>query len=139
LRTNLHLGVPIKRKNDEPVQVNSKKDEVNNNTAENEGIPSFTNPNSSGSFPPLKEFLSDLGTWSTVLKNFTESPKMDKIYKFVSKEYNHGACYPPRELIFNAFKIVPWSDIKVVILGQDPYPNVGEVLLKSFKQKYSIK
>jgi len=52
---------------------------------------------------------------------------MEKIYKYVSKEYSNGVCYPPKELIFNAFKIVNWDDIKVVILGQDPYPNVGEV------------
>jgi uracil-DNA glycosylase len=40
---------------------------------------------------------------------------------FIEKEYEEKTIYPPRQDIFNAFRYTPLSDIKVVILGQDPY------------------
>jgi uracil-DNA glycosylase len=40
--------------------------------------------------------------------------------------------YPPGPLIFNAFKLTPWHEVKVVILGQDPYHNPGEAMGLSF-------
>ena len=41
--------------------------------------------------------------------------------KFVDEEYNNHICYPKYENIFNALKLTDFDDIKVVILGQDPY------------------
>ena len=43
------------------------------------------------------------------------------LMQFVSNEYNNYICYPCKENIYNAFKLTPLDEIKVVILGQDPY------------------
>ena len=45
---------------------------------------------------------------------------------FVKEEYLRTPCYPPGRLIFNAFEFTPLSEVKVVILGQDPYHNIGQ-------------
>jgi len=39
----------------------------------------------------------------------------------VKKEYAAGVCYPPKDLIFNAFRTAKFSNLKIVIVGQDPY------------------
>lgn len=45
---------------------------------------------------------------------------------FVHSEYRNGTCYPPGNLIFNAFNLCPFDSVKVVILGQDPYHEPGQ-------------
>lgn len=49
-----------------------------------------------------------------------------KLYSFVKQEYSTQVVYPPSEDIFNAFHFTPLSKVKVVIIGQDPYHNVGQ-------------
>ncbi|ESU28179.1 uracil-DNA glycosylase, family 1 [Flavobacterium limnosediminis JC2902] len=44
----------------------------------------------------------------------------------VEEEYQNHTCFPPRELLFNAFNHCGFVDVKVVIIGQDPYHGVGE-------------
>ena len=44
-----------------------------------------------------------------------------KLADFVRREYASGPCYPPGAEIFNAFNLCPFSEVKVVIIGQDPY------------------
>jgi len=65
-------------------------------------------------------------TWQTVLQ-----PEFDKDYfirltDFVKNEYKTRQIFPPGSLIFNAFNLCPYDKVKVVILGQDPYPNEGQ-------------
>jgi len=50
----------------------------------------------------------------------------------VAKEYSAGVCYPPKNLIFNAFSKASFSDLKVVIVGQDPYIKKNEAMGLSF-------
>lgn len=64
---------------------------------------------------------------------------MDHIYNFVKKEYSAKVCYPPFDQIFNAFKMTSWEELKVVIIGQDPYPNVGEAMGLCFSVNRNIK
>src|SRR5574344_147495 len=45
---------------------------------------------------------------------------------FVRQEYMHTTCYPPGKLIFNAFNLCPFDQVKVVIIGQDPYHEPGQ-------------
>lgn len=45
---------------------------------------------------------------------------------FVNAEYNCATCYPPKDYILQAFKLTPFEQVKVVILGQDPYINYGQ-------------
>ena len=51
---------------------------------------------------------------------------------FVKEEYLHTPCYPPGRLIFNAFNLCPFDDVKVVIIGQDPYHEPGQAMGLSF-------
>jgi uracil-DNA glycosylase len=51
---------------------------------------------------------------------------------FVKEEYLCTPCYPPGRLIFNAFNLCPFDDVKVVIIGQDPYHEPGQAMGLSF-------
>lgn len=62
--------------------------------------------------------------WKQELKDEFEKPYFEKIVHFLKQEKNAGkVIYPPGTLIFNAFGSTPFSKVKVVILGQDPYHN----------------
>ena len=64
--------------------------------------------------------------WDEVLAGETDKPYFAKIGAFLEKEYRDYTVYPPRSLIFASLKYVPFSDAKVVIVGQDPYINPGQ-------------
>lgn len=64
--------------------------------------------------------------WDLILKEEFEKDYFKKIMEFVDAEYASKTVYPPYEDIFNAFKLTPFSDVKVVILGQDPYHEEGQ-------------
>lgn len=49
-----------------------------------------------------------------------------KLYQFVKEEYSTHVIYPPSEDIFNALHLTPLKEVKVVIIGQDPYHNVNQ-------------
>ncbi len=59
--------------------------------------------------------------WDNFLEKECSRLYFQKLDVFVEKEYNTKTIYPPKGEIFNAFKLTALSDIKVVILGQDPY------------------
>lgn len=58
-----------------------------------------------------------------------------ELYKFVRQEYATTTVYPPADDIFNAFHFTPLADVKVLILGQDPYHNVNQAHGLSFSVK----
>jgi len=64
--------------------------------------------------------------WDNVLKDEFEKDYFIKIKKFIDSEYGTKTVYPPYDDIFNAFKLTPLNDVKVVILGQDPYHEAGQ-------------
>ena len=64
--------------------------------------------------------------WYEVLKQEFDSPYFDDIKSFLIEEKRQYVVYPPSPLIFNAFNLTPFDNVKVVILGQDPYHNVGQ-------------
>lgn len=64
--------------------------------------------------------------WNDILKDLINSDNYKKIREFLKTEYFTHEVYPPMEEIFNAFKLTPYSSIKAVILGQDPYHEPGE-------------
>lgn len=64
--------------------------------------------------------------WLTVLEEEFQKPYYEKLYDFVKEEYNTTQVFPPSEDIYNAFEFTPLSQVKAVILGQDPYHNVGQ-------------
>ena len=64
--------------------------------------------------------------WDTFLSSETCKPYFVSLWAFLEREYAAHTIYPDRCDIFNAFYYTPLSEVKVVILGQDPYINAGE-------------
>ena len=64
--------------------------------------------------------------WYEMLKNEFESAYFADIKTFLIEEKRQHIVYPPSSLIFNAFNLTPFDNVKVVILGQDPYHNEGQ-------------
>ncbi len=64
--------------------------------------------------------------WDSALKDEFKKDYFLKIMEFVDGEYASKTVYPPYDDIFNAFKFTPLADVKVVILGQDPYHEEGQ-------------
>ena len=60
-------------------------------------------------------------TWKELLKGEFEKPYFAQLTERVRQEYQSQTCYPPGSLIFNAFNLCPFNEVKVVIIGQDPY------------------
>ena len=65
-------------------------------------------------------------SWKTILKGEFEKPYFKNLTDFVNKEYQHGACYPNVNQIFSAFDHCSFDNLKVVIIGQDPYHGKGQ-------------
>ncbi len=65
-------------------------------------------------------------SWKERLQGEFEKPYFAQLVEFVRGEYGAGPCFPPGRLIFNAFEQTPFEQVKVVILGQDPYHDVGQ-------------
>lgn len=64
--------------------------------------------------------------WLAPLRPEFQKPYYTKLYEFIRKEYSSTKVFPPADDIFNAFHLTPLSQVKVVILGQDPYHNDGQ-------------
>lgn len=65
-------------------------------------------------------------SWKQQLQNEFEKPYFIQLTEFVRSEYQTQKIYPPAKLIFNAFDQCPFDQVKVVILGQDPYHGPGQ-------------
>ena len=61
--------------------------------------------------------------WLPAVETEFRKPYYKNLYQFVRNEYAAHVIYPPAEDIFNAFHFTPLGEVKVVILGQDPYHN----------------
>ena len=64
--------------------------------------------------------------WLPAVGGEFKKPYYAQLYQFVKEEYNTRVIYPPAEDIFNALHLTPLSQVKVLILGQDPYHNEGQ-------------
>ena len=64
--------------------------------------------------------------WLDEIQGEFKKPYYRELYQFVRDEYSKAVIYPPADDIFNAMHFTPLSKVKVVILGQDPYHNVGQ-------------
>ncbi len=70
--------------------------------------------------------------WLPVLEPEFKKPYYKELYGFVKEEYETRTIYPPSEQIFTALHLTPLSEIKVLILGQDPYHNENQAHGLSF-------
>ncbi|MGN0420026.1 MAG: uracil-DNA glycosylase [Acetatifactor sp.] len=64
--------------------------------------------------------------WLPALEPEFGKPYYKDLYRFVLQEYRTAQVFPPAEDVFNAFHLTPLGQVKVVIIGQDPYHNVGQ-------------
>jgi uracil-DNA glycosylase len=65
-------------------------------------------------------------SWKQVLQSEFDKSYFADLVQFVKTAYAKGKIYPPAPLIFNAFDQCPFDDVKVVIIGQDPYHGSGQ-------------
>jgi uracil-DNA glycosylase len=65
-------------------------------------------------------------TWNAKLQGEFGKEYFLKLAQFVKEEYNTKTIYPPGGLIFNAFNLCPFQNVKAVIIGQDPYHGPGQ-------------
>ncbi len=70
--------------------------------------------------------------WLGALENEFKQPYYKDLFSFVKEEYSQQVIYPPADDIFNAFHYTSLSDVKVLLLGQDPYHNVNQAHGLSF-------
>ena len=78
-------------------------------------------------------------TWNEFFKEMQNEEFCIKLNKYLNKEYSEHTCYPPRELLFNAFRLTPLDKVKVVIVGQDPYHEPQQAMGLSFSVPNGVK
>ena len=71
-------------------------------------------------------------SWKEHLQQEFDKPYFLQLTESVRQEYRQTTCYPPARLIFNAFNLCPFNEVKVVIIGQDPYHEPGQAHGLSF-------
>ncbi|MDH5424382.1 MAG: uracil-DNA glycosylase [Gammaproteobacteria bacterium] len=75
---------------------------------------------------PLKKQLQIEKSWEKYLRSELQKDYMQSLLRFLSAEEEQGkVIFPPEKLWFNAINTTPFGSVKVVILGQDPYPTPG--------------
>lgn len=65
-------------------------------------------------------------SWNTYLREEFNKPYFESLIQFVKCEYTNHQCFPPGKHIFSAFDWCSFEDLKVVIIGQDPYHGDGQ-------------
>lgn len=78
-------------------------------------------------------------SWKEKLKGEFDKPYFGALTKFVRDEYKSQKIFPPASLIFNAFDKCPFNEVKVVIIGQDPYHNIGQANGLSFSVNEGVR
>ena len=71
-------------------------------------------------------------SWKEQLAYEFEKAYFKQLCDNVDRAYKGNQCYPPIDLVFNAFNLCPFDKVKVVIIGQDPYPREGQAHGLSF-------
>jgi uracil-DNA glycosylase len=78
-------------------------------------------------------------SWKDKLQDEFEKSYFKTLTNFIRNEYKTQKIFPPANLIFNAFDKCPFDEVKVVIIGQDPYHNIGQANGLSFSVNEGIK
>lgn len=77
--------------------------------------------------------------WQEFFKQEQEKAYYQELMKFLEHEYKHKKVYPKKEELFTCFEVCAYEDVKVVILGQDPYHGAGQAHGLSFSVKKGVK
>tara|TARA_S200000501_G_C20847644_1_gene754297 strand:- start:1469 stop:2134 length:666 start_codon:yes stop_codon:yes gene_type:complete len=78
-------------------------------------------------------------SWKNILQEEFSKHYFKKLFEFVKNEYNSKTIYPSFELIFNAFNYCPFNNLKVIIIGQDPYHGYNQAHGLSFSVTDKVK
>ncbi len=78
-------------------------------------------------------------SWDDKLKIVWESPGFKKFLTIIANEYKTKTIFPPKNYVFEALKRTPYENVKVVIMGQDPYHGLNEAHGLSFSVQKGIK
>ena len=65
-------------------------------------------------------------SWKQQLAAEFDQPYFKSLEKYLELEYANFNCYPPKDAIFKAFSLCPFDQVKVVLIGQDPYHGIGQ-------------
>lgn len=79
-----------------------------------------------------------VSAWVEVLADAMEAPSFEKALAFVEQARQQHTIYPPPEEVFSAFDLTPFEDVKVLVLGQDPYHGEGQAHGLSFSVKPGV-
>lgn len=71
-------------------------------------------------------------SWTPIVKPLFQQDFMKRLSHFVQQERANAVVFPPADLVFDALRLTPFDEVKVVILGQDPYHNIGQAHGLSF-------
>ena len=77
--------------------------------------------------------------WDSILAEEMDKQYYKELERFLDKEYEAHTIFPPRDEIFTAFRYTPYDDVKVVLLGQDPYHEVGQAHGMAFSVQKGVK
>lgn len=86
----------------------------------------------------LSQYLTD-PSWLDVLKDEFKAPYFLEMEKVLAEDYKNEIVYPPKSELFTALNLTPFSKVKVVIIGQDPYHGSGQAHGLSFSVKAGVK
>lgn len=78
-------------------------------------------------------------SWKTILASEIQKPYFKELMFAVANEYSLNTCFPPKELLFSAFNYCNFNDLKVVIIGQDPYHGEGQANGLCFSVNETVK
>lgn len=76
--------------------------------------------------------------WQQELAAEWDKPYFAQLHQFLNEEYARGTVYPLKEDVWNAFRVTGFNDVRVVILGQDPYHGAGQAHGLSFSVKSGV-
>lgn len=71
-------------------------------------------------------------SWDEIIDPLMQTPSMQRLSDFLVAERAAHTVFPSKDLVFNAFKLTTFDNLKVVVLGQDPYHNIGQAHGLSF-------
>lgn len=84
----------------------------------------------------LEQYLGK--EWYSILKDEFSKPYMNVLSGFVQDRRSKNTVYPPSNEVFNAYKLTPYSKVRVCIIGQDPYINPNEAMGLAFSTRVKV-
>ena len=71
-------------------------------------------------------------SWRPLLAEEFDKPYFHQLQEFLAEERRHHIVYPPHDEVFTALKLTPYDEVRVLIMGQDPYCNAGQAMGLAF-------